>query len=68
MADKVQAKGSQIEPSLFHFSLIKMMVIKELDKREQSWQDFLISLGWMEQSSDSQNSKRDTPLVAIKEA
>lgn len=37
MADKVQAKGSQNEPSLFHFSLIKLSVKKELEKRDQSW-------------------------------
>ena len=37
MADKVQAKSKQVEPSLFHFSLIKLLVLKELKKtnREQ---------------------------------
>jgi len=43
-------------------------VIKELGKREKSWQDFFISSGWMTQSSDIQRSKRDTPSVAIKVA
>lgn len=34
MANIVQAKGSQIEPSLFHFSFILPLVIKELVKKE----------------------------------
>ncbi len=67
MFDKVQEMGNNIEPSLFHFSLIKLLVLKELDKREHSWQEFLISSGWVAQSSGSLKSKRDTPSVATKE-
>lgn len=43
MVDGVQDKGSQIKPSLFHFSLIKMLVIKVLNKKEMSRKYLLIS-------------------------
>jgi len=68
MANRVQAKGSPIEPSLFHFSLIKLLVTKQLEKKEQSWQEFFIPSGWMTEPSDNQANKKNTPLVAIKES
>lgn len=68
VTDRVQAKESPIEPSLFHFSLIKLLVVKEFEKKEQSWRDFLASSGWIAQSSNSQRTKKDTPSVVIKEA
>lgn len=66
MVDRVQAKGSLIEPSLFHFSFTKLLLIKELDKKEQSWQEFLISSGWITQPYDSQRTKKNTLSVAVK--
>lgn len=37
MANKVQGKQSQVEPNLSHFSLTKLLVLEELNKRKQSW-------------------------------
>jgi len=37
MDDRVQEKGNHIKESLFHFSLTKLLVIKELEKKEKSW-------------------------------
>jgi hypothetical protein len=31
MADKVQARADQLKSSLFHFSLVKMLVVEELE-------------------------------------
>jgi hypothetical protein len=35
MVDRVQVRKDQGEPSLFHFSLIKLLVLEELRKRNQ---------------------------------
>jgi hypothetical protein len=38
MADRVQVRIYQGEPSLFHFSLIKLFVLEELRKMKQDWE------------------------------
>jgi hypothetical protein len=43
MADSVQAKADQPENNLFHFSLIKMLVVEELGNLNRDWDSFLIS-------------------------
>jgi hypothetical protein len=43
MADRVQAKSKDMESSLFHSGLIRMLVSKELGKKEISWENFLVS-------------------------
>lgn len=52
MVHRVHAKGSPIEPSLLHLSLIKLLVVTELQKKE----------------FDNQWTKKNTPLVTFKEA
>lgn len=42
--------------------------MKELERKEQSWQDYLISSGWATQSSNNKKTKKYTPSVVIKEA
>jgi hypothetical protein len=61
MADKVQGKKSQVEPSLFHFSLTKLLVLEELNKRNQTWQAFLDSSKLTVDLPTSSCSKKDTP-------
>lgn len=68
MVDQVQTKGIQVEASLFHFSLTKLLVMKDLEKKENSWQKFLVSSGWVAQYSNSQKTKKVTHSVVIKEA
>jgi hypothetical protein len=43
MADIVQIRKEQGDASLFHFYLIKLLVLEELRKRNQDWESFLIS-------------------------
>jgi hypothetical protein len=43
MDDRVQVRKDQVEPILFHFSLIKILVLEELGKRNQDWETFSYS-------------------------
>jgi hypothetical protein len=43
MENKVQVTRDQGEPSLFHFSLIKLLVLEDLRKRNRDWEDFVAS-------------------------
>jgi hypothetical protein len=41
MSDRVQAKSKQVDTSVFHYSLIKMLVFEELKKTNNDWDVFL---------------------------
>jgi hypothetical protein len=43
MANKVQAKTDQLKSSLFHFSLVNLLVVEELRKMNRDWDSFLAS-------------------------
>jgi len=42
MAKGVQSKGKKLKTSLYHHSLIKILIVAELSKRKKSWEEFLI--------------------------
>lgn len=50
MAEKVQPKKDNPMFSLFHFPLIKILVMYELEKKKVSWKKFLSSLGLLPQA------------------
>jgi hypothetical protein len=58
MADNVQAKADQPGNNLFHFSLIKMLVVEELRHLNKDWDSFLIS------ANIPRDPKGDIPLSA----
>jgi hypothetical protein len=43
MANIVHLRKEQGDASLFHFSLIKLLVLEEIKKRIQDWESFLNS-------------------------
>jgi hypothetical protein len=43
MVDRVQAKSKDVDSSLFHSGLIRMLVSEELGKKEISWDNFFVS-------------------------
>jgi len=45
MAERVQSKGEKHLPSLFHFALIKLLVLHELERRKMSWDGFMSTSG-----------------------
>jgi hypothetical protein len=64
MSDRVQEKTNQIEPSLFHFSLIKLLVLEELRKHNKEWDSFLVSAGIATDIFGNPQDKEDTPSSA----
>jgi hypothetical protein len=60
MADNVQDKYNQPESSLFHFSLIKLLVVEELGNLNMDWVSFFFS------ANISLDLKGDNPLSAEK--
>jgi hypothetical protein len=43
MSDRVQAKSKNVDSSLFHSELIRMLVSEKLGKKEISWEFFLVT-------------------------
>jgi hypothetical protein len=43
MSDRVQAKSKDVDSSLFHSGLIRMLVSEELGKKEISWENFVVT-------------------------
>ena len=43
MYDRVQAKSTDVDTSVFHSRLIRMLVMEELKKRSISWEQFIVS-------------------------
>jgi hypothetical protein len=43
MEDRVQAKSKDVDSSLFHSGLIRMLVSEEFGKKEISWENFLVT-------------------------
>lgn len=48
MVERVQPKGDKHLPSLFHFSLIKLLTLYEINKRKMSWDSFFSTLGLLD--------------------
>jgi hypothetical protein len=40
MDNKVQAKSKQVDTSVFHSGLIKILVMEELRKKNKDWETF----------------------------
>lgn len=50
-----------VDSSLFHFSLIKMLIVEEMQKKKQLWLDFLISSKFTLPSARSPSGHKGTP-------
>jgi hypothetical protein len=61
MVDIIQVRRYQGEPSLFHFSLIKLFVLEELRKRSHNWEAFVASSQIAVDSLNNPQSMRDKP-------
>jgi hypothetical protein len=57
MDNKVQDKSKQVDLSLFHFSLINLLVLEELKKTNGKWNYFLSTSGFCIETTSSQPSK-----------
>jgi hypothetical protein len=60
MSDIVHARANKLKTSLFHFSLVKLLVLEELKKLNRDWDYFLYS------TRIPLDPKGDTPSFAEK--
>jgi len=57
MSQKIQLKEKEHSPSLFHYNLIKTIVLHQLAKRGMAWEAFLEkALKWHEENVASQST------------
>jgi hypothetical protein len=61
MDDRVQAKSKQVDTSVFHSGLIKMLVMEELRKTNTDWETFLTSSHFQLNVSPTPQSKIQSP-------
>lgn len=59
MEERVHSKGDKHFPSLFQFSLIKLLVLHELKKRNISWDIFLSVVGLLAHEDIVKEIRRD---------
>jgi hypothetical protein len=61
MAGILQLRKGQGDAIIFHFSLIKLLVLEELRKRNQDWESFINSSSILVDTLSSPQSWRNTP-------
>jgi hypothetical protein len=61
MVDRVQAKSKKVDTSVFHSSIIKMLVMEELRKTSTDWETFLIASHFQLNVAPTPRSKRQNP-------
>jgi hypothetical protein len=64
MSHKVQAKPNKIKNTLFHFGLIKLIVLEELRRREKTWEHFIF-WGGFEMETHLGNKKKRTKSKSL---
>jgi hypothetical protein len=71
MCNRVQAKPDNIQNTLFHFGLIKIIIVEELRKREITWEHFMFWGGFQLETQPNKGKKRSgnkspTPQRSLK--
>jgi hypothetical protein len=62
MLDMIHAKSKDVDSSLFHFGLIRMLVSKELGKKEISWHHFVVTAHFKLDLAPTPQSQTTSPL------
>jgi hypothetical protein len=64
MDDRVQAKSNAMDTSVFHYGLTRMLVMKELNKRNISSEQFIVSANLQLDIASTHQSKMQSPFLA----
>ena len=70
MSNKIQSKYKDVDTSIFHSGLIKMLVFEELGKKDISWDHFVVTSQLkldIASTPQSQNASPLLPTSTIKE-
>jgi hypothetical protein len=62
MSDRIQAKSKDVDSSLFHSGLIRMLVSEELGKKEISWEHFVVTSHFKLDLAPTPQSQKASPL------
>jgi hypothetical protein len=62
MLDRIQAKSKDVDSSLFHSRLIRMLVSEELGKKEISWEHFVVTSHFKLDLAPTPQSYKASPL------
>jgi hypothetical protein len=62
MSDRIQAKSKEVDSSLFHYGLIRMLVSKELGKKEISWEHCVVTSHFKLDIASTTQSHKASPL------
>jgi hypothetical protein len=62
MADRVQDKSKEVDTSVFHLGLIKMLMMEELKKKSIDWEKFIASAHFQLNFSPTPQSKVQSPI------
>jgi hypothetical protein len=69
MSDMIQSKSKDVDTSLFHSGLIRMLVSEELGKKEISWEHFVVASHFkldLASTPQSQNASPLSPTSVVK--
>jgi hypothetical protein len=66
MLDRVEAKSKKVDTSVFHFGMLKILVLEELKKTNTYWDSFLVASGFQPDVVHTPQSKRQTPIFVEK--
>jgi len=58
MDDKVQTNPNQSESSMFHFALIKLLVLEKLKMENKEWESFLNDAGFHLEAYDTPKTRK----------
>jgi hypothetical protein len=62
MSDRVQAKSKAVDTSVFHYGLIRMLIMEELRKRNITWEKFIVSTHMKLDIESTPQSKIQSPF------
>jgi hypothetical protein len=62
MSDEIQKKSKDVDYSLFHSRLIRMLVSEELGKKDISWEHFVVTSHFKLDLVPTPQSQKESPL------
>jgi hypothetical protein len=62
MSDRIQSKSKDVDTSIFHSGLIRMLLSEELGKKDISWEHFVISSHFKLDIAATPQSQKASPL------
>jgi hypothetical protein len=62
ISDRIRSKSKDVDSSLFHYGLIRMLVSEELGKKDISWDHFVVTSQFKLDLASTPGSQKESPL------